>query len=150
MTLAKSLGNGLPVGAMVAGPRAAGSLDRGSHGSTFGGNCVTNAAAVATLDVLTEPETLPRARRASERLRAGLRSIADQHGKLGEVRGQGLLLGLPAESSEKAQSIASRALDAGLLINVTAERVLRIAPPLTVSDDEIDEALDILGGAASR
>lgn len=150
MTLAKSLGNGLPVGAMVAGPRASGSLDRGSHGSTFGGNCVTNAAAVATLDVLTEPETLPRARRASERLRAGLRSIADQHGELGEVRGQGLLLGLPVESSQKAQSIASRALEAGLLINVTAERVLRIAPPLTVSDDEIDEALDILGGAASR
>lgn len=150
MTLAKSLGNGLPVGAMVAGSRAAGSLDRGSHGSTFGGNCVTNAAAVATLDVLTGPETLPRARRASQRLRAGLSAIAEQHEELGEVRGQGLLLGLPVESGEKAQSIASRALEAGLLINVTAGKVLRIAPPLTVSDQEIDEALDILREVTRR
>ncbi len=149
MTLAKSLGNGMPVGAMVAGPRAADALDLGSHGSTFGGNCVTNAAAVATLDVLNDGETLPRARRAAERLWSGLRDIAAPHADLGEVRGQGLLIGVPTDSPERASTIATRALELGLLINVTGMGVLRIAPPLVVTDGEIDEGLDLLRGALS-
>ncbi|MDG2307408.1 MAG: aspartate aminotransferase family protein [Candidatus Binatia bacterium] len=144
MTLAKSLGNGLPVGAMVAGSRAAGALDLGSHGSTFGGNCVTNAAAIATLDVLTDGATLPRARAAQERLWAGLRTIASEHDEFGEVRGQGLLIGIPISTPARAAAIAGRALDLGLLLNVTGSGVLRIAPPLVVTDNEIDEGLDLL------
>jgi len=144
MTLAKSLGNGLPVGAMVAGARAADALDLGAHGSTFGGNCVTNAAAVATLRVLTDGQTLPRAQRAAERLWAGLRRISGGHEDVGEVRGQGLLIGLPVASPARASAINQRALELGLLINVTAGRVLRIAPPLVVTDSEIDEGLDLL------
>lgn len=149
MTLAKSLGNGLPVGAMVAGPRAADALDPGSHGSTFGGNCVTNAAAVATLQVLTDGKTLPRARQAAERLWAGLARIADGSDELGEVRGQGMLIGVPVRSPERAAEISTRALELGLLINVAGAGVLRIAPPLVVTDSEIDEALDLLGQAVS-
>ncbi|MBM4269572.1 MAG: aspartate aminotransferase family protein [Deltaproteobacteria bacterium] len=150
MTLAKSLGNGLPVGAMLAAPRAASALDVGAHASTFGGNCVTNAAAVATLEVLTDGGTLARARLASERFRTGLASLAARHPEdLGAVRGRGLLLGLETRSGECATGIAARALERGLLLNVTAERVLRIAPPLVVSDAEIDEGLAILGQAAS-
>lgn len=149
MTLAKSLGNGLPVGAMVAGPRAADALDAGSHGSTFGGNCVTNAAAVATLQVLTDGKTLPRAQQAAARLWAGLERIAGESEELGEVRGQGLLIGVPVRSAERAAAIYSRALELGLLLNVAGAGVLRIAPPLVVTDSEIDEALDLLGRAVS-
>ena len=150
MTLAKSLGNGLPVGAMVAGSRAADALDLGAHGSTFGGNCVTNAAAVATLDVLTDGQTLPRARQAADRLWAGLREIAATSADLGEVRGQGLLIGIPVESPTRANEIATRALESGLLLNVTGQGVLRIAPPLVVTDAEIDEGLGLLQQAVSK
>lgn len=149
MTLAKSLGNGLPVGAMVAGERAQDALDLGSHGSTFGGNCVTNAAAVATLEVLTDAKTLPRARAAAERLWAGLETLASEREELGGVRGSGLLIGVPVESPERATAICSRALELGLLINVTGKGVLRLAPPLVVTDSEIDEALDLLRQAVS-
>ena len=147
MTLAKSLGNGLPVGAMVAGPRVAETLDLGAHGSTFGGNCVTNAAAVATLGVLTDGATLPRAEAASERLVDGLRALATRHDDLGEVRGRGLLIGIPVTSAERARAIAGRALELGLLLNVTGDGVLRVAPPLVVTDVEIDEALGLLARA---
>lgn len=145
MTLAKSLGNGVPVGAMVCNARAAEGLDLGAHGSTFGGNCLTNAAAVATLEVLSNGETLPRARAAAERLRAGLERLRAQHAKkVEEVRGLGLLLGTVLATPELAREVAARTLAAGLLLNVTAERVLRIAPPLVVTDEEIDEGLAIL------
>lgn len=149
MTLAKSLGNGLPVGAMVAGERASDALDLGAHGSTFGGNCVTNAAAVATLDVLTDGRTLPRAREAADRLRAGLIEMASRHADLGDVRGQGLLIGVPVTTPERAAEICGRALEDGLLINVTGAGVLRIAPPLVVTDAEIDEGLGLLERAIS-
>ncbi len=149
MTLAKSLGNGLPVGAMVAGPRAADALDLGAHGSTFGGNCVTNAAAAATLEVLTDGDTLPRAARAAERLWAGLREIASERDDLGEVRGRGLLIGIPTSSPERAGAIYAKALEHGLLINVAGAGVLRIAPPLTATDQEIDEGVDLLRQAVS-
>ncbi|MFP6664967.1 MAG: aspartate aminotransferase family protein [Deltaproteobacteria bacterium] len=148
MTLAKGIANGLPVGALCVGPRAAEAFDQGSHGSTFGGNCVTNAAAVATLEILLDGATLPRARLAAQRLRAGLEALAKRHPKLvTEVRGRGLLLGMQLEGADTARAIAERALAAGLLINVTGQGVLRIAPPLIISDKEIDEGLDLLEGA---
>lgn len=145
MTLAKSLGNGVPVGAAVFNERAARGLDLGAHGSTFGGNCLTNAAAVATLEILTNGHTLPRARVAAARLREGLEDLARRHsGTIAAVRGRGLLIGVEMSRAKTADEVVRRALDAGLLINVTAERVLRIAPPLVVSDAEIDEGLAIL------
>jgi acetylornithine/N-succinyldiaminopimelate aminotransferase len=146
MTLAKSLGNGVPVGAMVLNARAASGLDLGAHGSTFGGNCLTNAAAVATLEVLSDGATLPRARAAAGRLRAGLDALREKHPEqVEQVRGLGLLLGMLLPDADRAKAVAAQALAQGLLLNVTAERVLRIAPPLVVSDAEIDEALAILG-----
>jgi acetylornithine/N-succinyldiaminopimelate aminotransferase len=146
MTLAKSLGNGVPVGAMVCNARAASGLDLGAHGSTFGGNCLTNAAAVATLEVLSDGKTLPRAQAAAARLRDGLAALQAKHPEqIEEVRGLGLLIGVALKDPERAKAIARAALEKGLLLNVTAERVLRIAPPLVVTDAEIDEALAILG-----
>jgi acetylornithine aminotransferase len=148
MTLAKGIANGLPAGALCAGPRAAQAFDLGAHGSTFGGNCVTNAAAVATLETLLDGTTLPRARLAAQRLRAGLEALARQHSKLvTEVRGRGLLLGMQFTDADTARDIGQRALAAGLLINVTGQGVLRIAPPLVISDEEIDEGLALLEGA---
>ena len=145
MTLAKSLGNGVPVGAMLCTARVAEALDLGSHASTFGGNCVTNAAAVATLEVLTDGKTLPRARAAATRMRARLEAIAARFPEqIGGVRGLGLLLGVELRDGARAKDVAARCLEAGLLINVTAERVLRIAPPITISDAEIDEGTAIL------
>jgi acetylornithine aminotransferase len=151
MTLAKGIANGLPAGALCAGPRAAEALDLGAHGSTFGGNCVTNAAAVATLETLLDGVTLPRARLAAQRLRAGLEALAARHpGLVSEVRGRGLLLGLQLADAETARGIAECALATGLLINVTGLDVLRIAPPLTITDKEIDEGLGLLEGAFSQ
>ena len=148
MSLAKSLGNGVPVGAMVCNQRAASGLDLGSHGSTFGGNCVTNAAAVATIETLLDGRTLPRAREAAARLRAGLAALGRVHSdQIREVRGLGLLLGVEMVDTRRAKDVAANALDLGLLLNVTAERVLRIAPPIVVTDPQIDEGLDILGKA---
>ena len=145
MTLAKSLGNGIPVGAMVCNARAASGLDLGAHGSTFGGNCLTNAAAVATLEVLSDGKTLPRARAAASRLRAGLEALQAKHPEqIDEVRGLGLLLGVALKDPERAKVVAAAALQQGLLINLTADRVLRIAPPLVVTDAQIDEGLAIL------
>ena len=146
MTLAKSLGNGVPVGAMVCNERAASGLDLGAHGSTFGGNCLTNAAAVATLEVLSDGKTLPRAREAAARLRAGLEALQKKHpDQIEQVRGMGLLLGMVLKDPERAKAVAATALEQGLLLNVTADRVLRIAPPLVVTDAQIDEGLAILG-----
>jgi acetylornithine aminotransferase len=146
MTLAKSLGNGVPVGAMVCNARAASGLDVGAHASTFGGNCVTNAAAVATLEVLSDGRTLPRAREAAARLHAGLEALRTKHpDQIEQTRGIGLLLGTVLKDAGRAKALAAAALEQNLLLNVTAERVLRIAPPLVVTDAQIDEGLAILG-----
>jgi 4-aminobutyrate aminotransferase-like enzyme len=97
--------------------------------------------------VLTDGKTLPRAVAAGQRLKAGLEKIAATHPETAvEVRGAGLMLGVEIESPSTAREIAQAALAQGLLINVTGNGVLRIAPPLTVSDAEIDEGLAILEG----
>ena len=148
MTLAKGIANGMPAGALCAGSRAADAFDLGAHGSTFGGNCVTNAAAVATLETLTDGTTLPHAREAASHLRQALESLAQDHtDDVVEVRGAGMMLGMEIRSPDRARDIAKRALAGGLLINVTGNGVLRIAPPLTLTDPEIDEGIAILKGA---
>ncbi len=148
MTLAKGIANGMPAGALCAGPRAADAFDLGAHGSTFGGNCVTNAAAVATLQTLIDGHTLPRCREAGTRLEEGLRELAREFPDLArEVRGRGLMLGMQIRDAEAARKIATACLNDGLLINVTGNGVLRIAPPLIVTDHEIEEGLAILKGA---
>jgi acetylornithine/succinyldiaminopimelate/putrescine aminotransferase len=131
---------------MVCNARAASGLDVGAHASTFGGNCVTNAAAVATLEVLSDGKTLPRAREAAARLHAGLEALRTKHpDQIEEIRGIGLLLGAVVKDAGRAKALAAAALEQSLLLNVTAERVLRIAPPLVVTDGQIDEGLAILG-----
>jgi acetylornithine/N-succinyldiaminopimelate aminotransferase len=142
MTLAKGLGGGVPIGAMLAAGPAAAAFDSGSHGSTFGGNALTCAVALAAMETLESEGVLANCVAMGERLRAGLREMAIRHPIITDVRGQGLLVG--AALSEPGAAIVDRCRADGLIINCTANTVLRLTPPLTVSGAEIDEALAIL------
>jgi predicted acetylornithine/succinylornithine family transaminase len=136
MTLAKGLGGGLPIGALVMGPRLAGVLEPGDHGSTFGGNPLATAAAGAALDVLDDPALLASVRELGERLREGLRELPGVR----DVRGLGLMVG--ADVDVDAPELARRALlEQRLVMNATGPRSIRFLPPLVVSEAQVDEAL---------
>jgi len=142
VTLAKGLANGLPLGAAVARDDVAAAFVPGTHGSTFGGNPVCCAAALAVLDVVTAPGFFGDVVRKGERFMSGLTAIAARRTDVREVRGAGLMVGLEMEGETKP--VAARCLDAGLVVNAAAGNVLRFLPPLTVRDEEIDRALAIL------
>jgi acetylornithine/N-succinyldiaminopimelate aminotransferase len=144
VTLAKGLGGGLPIGATVAFGPAAELLTPGQHGSTFGGNPVACAAALAVLDTLAADDVLDRVKRTGERLRDGIESLG--HALISHVRGSGLLLGIVLTES-LAPQVQQAAQDAGLLVNAVAPDVVRLAPPLVVGDDEVDAFLRALPGA---
>jgi len=145
MTLAKGLGAGVPIGAMLAAAPVAGVLDKGSHGSTFGGNALTCAVGLAVFDVLEGEGVLANCQAMGERLRVGLAALSAKHAGVRAVRGRGLLIGV--ELDQPGGPVVERCLARGLIINCTANTVLRITPPLTVSAAEVDQALDILAGA---
>ncbi|MGO4750922.1 acetylornithine transaminase [Streptomyces sp. 2MCAF27] len=144
VTLAKGLGGGLPIGATVAFGPAADLLTPGQHGSTFGGNPVACAAALAVLDTLAADDILEGVKRAGERLRDGIESLG--HPLISHVRGSGLLLGIVLAES-LAPQVQQAAQDAGLLVNAVAPDVVRLAPPLVVGDEEVDAFLRALPGA---
>jgi 4-aminobutyrate aminotransferase len=121
----------------------------GAHGSTFGGNPVSCAAAIATLDVIEDEGLLARAELLGDRARDGLRALLAECPELVDVRGLGLMVGVELVDAAAAQRVQTACLDAGLLVLTCGpgENVLRLVPPLTVSDDEMDEGLRILTGA---
>jgi predicted acetylornithine/succinylornithine family transaminase len=136
MTVAKSLGGGLPIGALVIGPRLADVFAPGDHGSTFAGGPLACAAANAAFDVLSDPELLARVRELGERLAEGLRDLP----RVTEVRGVGLMVA--ADVDADAPGLARRALlEQRLVINATGPRTLRFLPPLVVSEAQIDDAV---------
>jgi acetylornithine/succinyldiaminopimelate/putrescine aminotransferase len=139
MTLAKGLGAGVPIGAMLASQRVASSLDLGSHGSTFGGNALTCASAIAVMDVLLNDGVLENCRRQGAYLVDRLRRLS---AGVKSVRGAGLLIGV--ELDRPAAGIVDACREAGLLINCTGGSILRISPPLIVTREEVDEAIGIL------
>ena len=134
MTLAKGLGSGVPVGACLAAGRAAGVFKPGNHGSTFGGNPLACVAAMTTLDVIEADGLMARAARLGEAIRGGLRDGLSGVSGLVEVRGEGLMIGI--ELDRPCADLVHRGLEAGLLINVTAEKVVRLLPALVMSDAE--------------
>lgn len=143
MTLAKALGGGLPIGALVLGPRLADVLEPGDHGSTFAGGPVPCAAALAVLDHVDDPALLDSVARLGERLAAALVELPG----VVEVRGRGLMLAaeLTPDHPEGAPALVRRALlEQRLVINATGPTTLRFLPPLTVSEAEVDEALSRL------
>lgn len=147
LTLAKGLGNGIPIGALLATERVAQSFTKGSHASTFGGNALTCAVGAAVVRTLIEEGVLENCATMGQRLSDGLRGLMSRHPIVRDVRGRGLLVG--AALSEPAAPFVDRCREAGLILNATAERVLRFAPPLTVSAEEIDQAVGVLDGVLS-
>src|SRR5581483_7660942 len=137
VTLAKGLANGLPIGCLLVADQAAGAFEPGDHASTFGGNPVAAAAACAVCDLLDD-ELLARVRTAGNALREALRLVPG----VSDVRGRGLLIG--AQLDRDARPVAAACLEAGLLVTSAGDRVLRLTPPLVVTDDEIGQALAIL------
>jgi acetylornithine aminotransferase len=142
MPLAKGLGSGVPVGAIVCGPRAAHVLGPGNHGTTFGGNPLAMRAGIETLTIMEEDQLLANAAQVGALLRDGiLREMKGVDG-LVEVRGHGLMIGI--ELDRPCGELLGRAADAGLLISVTADRVIRLLPPLILSVPEAEQLLAIL------
>jgi predicted acetylornithine/succinylornithine family transaminase len=146
MTSAKALGGGLPIGALITGPRLADTLRPGDHGSTFAGGPLITSAALAALEICSDPELLARVRVAGERLFAGLASLP----YVAQVRGRGLMLAIDIDSDgPDAAALARRALlEQRLVVNATGPATIRLEPPLIVSDEEVDEAVARLGALA--
>jgi acetylornithine/succinyldiaminopimelate/putrescine aminotransferase len=140
VTIAKALGNGFPIGACWARGEVADAFKPGDHGSTFGGQPLACAAALATLAAMEELDVPALAVDAGARLAAGLARL----GGVAEVRGEGLLLGAVMQPGIDAKFLVKLALEQGLVVNAPVPDVIRLAPPLNVSYAEIDEALAIL------
>jgi acetylornithine aminotransferase len=142
MPLAKGLGSGVPVGAVVCGPRAADVFGPGNHGTTFGGNPLAMRAGVETLRIMEEEGLLANAAGVGAALKAGLqRELAGVEGVV-EIRGQGLMLGI--ELARPCGELLGRAAQAGLLLSVTADKVVRLVPSLILSPDEAAQIVAIL------
>ncbi len=141
VTLAKGLGGGLPIGACIATGATAELLTPGLHGSTFGGNPVCTAAALAVLRVLADDDLISRADVLGKTLSAGIE--ATRHPLIDHVRGRGLLLGVVL-TAEAAKAVEAAARDAGFLVNAAAPDVVRLAPPLVISEAQVDDFLAAL------
>ena len=142
MPLAKGLGSGVPIAAVVAGPKAAQIFQPGNHGTTFGGNPLAMRAGVETIRIMEKDGLLENAARVGAHLKARLeKGLAGVQG-IKEIRGQGLMLGIELE--KPCSALTQRAADAGLLISVTADSVIRLVPPLILTQAEADEIADML------
>jgi predicted acetylornithine/succinylornithine family transaminase len=137
VTLAKAMGNGFPVGAVWARTEVAAAFRPGDHGSTYSGTALAGAVVSAVIDEMRRIDAPGLARRRGARLAAGLRDLA----QVVEVRGAGLLLGAELAPGLDAKAVAAALLDRGLIVNAVTPTALRFAPPLTVTDAEIDEAV---------
>src|SRR4051812_25565590 len=142
MPLAKGLGSGVPVGAVVAGPKAADIFQPGNHGTTFGGNPLAMRAGVETIRIMEEDGLLDNAARVGAHLKGALARELGGLAGVTEIRGQGLMLGI--ELARPCSVLTQRAADKGLLISVTAESVVRLLPPLILTEAEADEIVSIL------
>ena len=144
--MAKSLANGVPVGACWAKGEVASVFEPGDHGSTFGGQPLAMAAARATLSTLIEMDVPEVARSISEQLTGAISSLTGVE----YIRGMGLLLGIVLEEGLDASMIVADCLANGLIINSTGPGVLRIAPPYVITEADVDEAVTTLKGALDR
>jgi acetylornithine aminotransferase len=145
MPLAKGLGSGVPVGAVVAGPKAAHIFKTGNHGTTFGGNPLAMRAGLETIRIMEDDNLLGNASRVGAHLVAGLRqALASElaSGGVKEIRGLGLMLGI--DLAKPCPGLMQQCVEQGLLISVTADSVIRLVPPLIMSTAEADEVVAIL------
>jgi acetylornithine/N-succinyldiaminopimelate aminotransferase len=142
MTLAKALGNGLPVGAMLATDEAAQAFVPGTHATTFGGTPFVTSAAAKVLELISAPSFLERVRQMGNYFFGGLRGLQSRHSVIKEVRGRGLMVGV--ELTVPGQKMVEKCLEKGLIINCTHDTVLRFVPPLIVEENEIDRCIQLL------
>lgn len=142
MPLAKGLGSGVPIGAVVAGPKAADIFKPGNHGTTFGGNPLAMRAGVETIRIMEEDGLLANAARVGAHLKQALMRELGTVAGVSEIRGEGLMLGI--ELDRPCGVLTQRAADAGLLISVTADKAIRLVPPLILTEAEADEIVERL------
>ncbi len=142
MPLAKGLGSGVPIGAIVVGPKAKDVLGPGNHGSTFGGNPLAMRAGIETLRIMEDDGLLANAAALGDRLRAALMRELGEVAGFKEIRGQGLMIGIQLD--RPCSVLLQRAMEAGLLISVTADSVVRLLPPLVLTAAQADEIVAIL------
>ncbi len=142
MPLAKGLGSGVPVGAVVAGPKAANIFQPGNHGTTFGGNPLAMRAGIETIRIMEEDGLLENAARVGAHLKAALARELGALDGMTEIRGQGLMIGV--ELARPCGVLTARAAEAGLLISVTADNVIRLVPPLILTEAQADEIVALL------
>lgn len=152
LLFAKGVAAGLPLGGIVASRSVMQRWPRATHGTTFGGNPVSCAAALASLDVIADEGLLERARVLGERMRTALAGLAAEHAGVLEVRGIGLMIGVELASDAMASAVQRHCVDEGMLVLTCGpgENVLRLIPPLTLTDDECTLALAVLGRAIAR
>ena len=145
MPLAKGLGSGVPIGAVVAGPKAAGIFAPGNHGSTFGGNPLAMRAGLETIRIMEEEGLLANAEKVGKHLKSGLEKALSAElasGAVKEIRGMGLMLGI--DLAKPCGALVQQAIDKGLLISVTADTVVRLVPPLILTTADADQIVAIL------
>jgi len=145
MTLAKGLGGGVPIGAVVAGGEAAETFQPGEHAATFGGNPLVTAAAIAALSVIIDEDLSRQALEKGEYIKTKVEAMKKEHPAIVGVRGMGMLRGI--ELTIEGKPVQQSCQEKGLLINCVQAKVLRLVPPLTISYEEIDWGLDIIGQA---
>jgi predicted acetylornithine/succinylornithine family transaminase len=143
MTTAKALGAGLPIGACVTTPELGDVLTQGDHGSTFAGNPLATTVGLAVLETIDDPELLRQVRDLGSRLKAGLEALDGVE----EVRCRGLMIGADLAEGIEAADAQSGALERGLVLSVTGERTIRLLPPLVVTAEQVDEALEAIGAS---
>ncbi len=148
VSIGKALGAGFPVGAALISERVASAIAYGDHGTTYGGNLLACRAALVYLEALEEGGLLEHIRRVGAHFEAGLRAVATRHAVVTEVRGAGLMWGM--ELSVDAAPIVPAALARGLIVNRTNERVIRMLPPLVITEAEIDHGLALLDRALAE
>lgn len=143
LTIAKSLGGGVPMGVLIAKDKVASSFKPGDHGTTFGGNPLACAAAIANLKILQEENLVGKCQVRGEYFKSQLEDLKEKYPKkIKEIRGLGLMVGM--ELQEEGQEIVKKCLEEGVLINCTAKKVLRFLPPLIVEKEEIDYLIGVL------
>jgi acetylornithine/succinyldiaminopimelate/putrescine aminotransferase len=145
MTVAKALGGGVPIGAILAAPRAD-VFEPGDHGSTFGGGALACAAAVAVMRTVAREGLVEHAAEVGDYLAESLSALAGAGAPVAGVRGRGLMLGV-ALTRDVARDVAAAALNEGLIVNAIGDRTLRLLPPLIITREEVDEAVLRLGRA---